>query len=76
MSIQAMKLEVIEWITKLEDQRLLETLLSLKQSSKESDWWKDLTLEQVQSIERGISDHESGRTMTGEQFWKDHEKEI
>ena len=62
MGHAADKLELIEWLTKLEDEDTISYLKIVKNSSdKNTDWWDDLTAEQKQSIERGLRDIDAGR---------------
>ncbi len=61
MGHDAIKLEIIEWLTKLEDSDTLEYLKIVKDLDDEGDWWNELTEEQKQSIERGLNDIEAGR---------------
>lgn len=69
MSNNALKIELIEWLTKLEDKKLLSSLIQFKQA-EESDWADSLTNEQIQSLERGLSDINAGRALAGKDMWK------
>jgi hypothetical protein len=49
MGHEAIKLELIEWLTKLEDKEIIEYLKVVKDSnSNGKDWWDDLTVSQEQ----------------------------
>jgi hypothetical protein len=62
MGHDAIKLELIEWLTKLNDDDTLNFLKIVKESQKDNqDWWLDLTNEQKEGIERGLSDINSGK---------------
>lgn len=62
MGYNAIKLELIEWLTKLEDKETLDYLKIVKDSkSKEQDWWNDLPDFVKSGIERGLKDIEEGR---------------
>ncbi len=62
MGHDAIKLELIEWLTKLNDNDTLDFLKIIKESRKvNQDWWFDLTNEQKRGIERGLSDIDSGK---------------
>lgn len=76
MNLQALKLELIEWISRIQDQSTLENLLNIKDSSNDKDWWDELTESQRKEIEKGIADHENGRILTNQEFWSKHGKEI
>lgn len=57
MGHDAIKLELIEWLTKLNDDETLDFLKIVKESRKNNqDWWFDLTNEQKKGIERGLRD--------------------
>ena len=63
MGHEAIKLELIQWLTKLEDDETLDYLKVVKDSSDSStDWWHDLSEEQKSGIERGLKDVDQGKT--------------
>jgi len=71
MRHDAIKLELIEWLTKLDDNETIEYLKAIKDSkSKNLDWWYDLTDNQKKGIERGLRDIDEGR-VTSHQEVKD-----
>ena len=71
MGQEAIKLELIEWLTKLEDKEIIEYLKVVKDSnSNGKDWWDDLTVSQEQGIKRGLSDIEHGRTTPNDEVKK------
>ena len=62
MGHEAIKLELIEWLTKLDDEETIQYLKVVKDSKdKNSDWWSDLTVEQKQGIQRGLNDIDQGK---------------
>lgn len=64
MEQEALKLELIEWLTTLENQDALQYLKVVKDSNATGrNWWDDLMDEQIQGINRGIQDIEEGRTI-------------
>ncbi|GAO27695.1 hypothetical protein JCM15548_14540 [Geofilum rubicundum JCM 15548] len=67
MGHNAVKLELIEWLAKLEDNETIEYLKIVKDSkTTNNDWWNDLTETQKSGIERGLSDIKEGRTRSHE----------
>jgi len=71
MGYEALKLELIEWLTKLEDSETIEYLKNVKDSkSSDHDWWEDLTQEQKKGIEKGLQDIDQGRTVPHEEVKK------
>jgi len=67
MGHDAIKLELIEWLTKLEDEETIEYIKVVKDSkSSNHDWWDDLTPNQKQGLERGLRDIDQGKTIPHE----------
>ena len=65
MRHEAIKLELIEWLTKLENNEIIEYLKIVKDSgSIKNDWWDDLTENQKAGIERGLDDIKNERTVS------------
>ncbi len=74
MNNQSLKYEIIEWITRTNDISLLKTLKSIKDSNATTtDWYDDLNKEEIESINRGIEDHEKGEVLTSKDFWSGNE---
>lgn len=68
MGQKALKLELIEWLSKLEDSETINYLKVVKESNESGkDWWHDLTNEQKKGIERGLKDIDEGRVVPHEQ---------
>ena len=64
MGHEAIKLELIEWLMKLDDDETLDYLKLVKESNaSHNDWWDDLTEEQKSGIEEGLKDIEAGRVV-------------
>lgn len=65
MGHDAIKLELIEWLAKLEDDETIQYLKVVKDSkSNEHDWWDDLSENEKKGIERGLKDIEAGRVVS------------
>ena len=63
MNIQAEKLDLIEWISRLNDTSIIDRLRQIKEDySKSKDWWDNLKKEEIESINRGLKDFEEGRS--------------
>ncbi len=68
MGHEAIKLELIEWLTKLEDRDLIEYLKVVKDANeKDHDWWNELSDSEKQGIERGSQDIIQGRVIPHEE---------
>ncbi len=62
MGYEVIKLELIEWFTKLQDVSTLKYLKLVKDSKiSNHDWWNDLTEDQKKSIERGMKEGKEGK---------------
>lgn len=59
-NIQDAKIELIQWLTTLEDSALIEKILELKKYESEN-WWHELSEAEQRSIELGVSDAENNR---------------
>jgi len=67
MEQETIKLELIEWLTKLNDLETLHYLKVVKESRYANhDWWNDLTEPQIQGIQRGLKDIDEGRIVSHE----------
>jgi hypothetical protein len=75
MNIQSEKLNLIEWISKLEDSDIVLMLRQIKNNfTGEGDSDIELSKEEIESIERGMNDFEEGRVHTDESARKIYEK--
>lgn len=66
MDIQAEKLSLIEWMTRLTDINTLNELISLK-NSKDIDWWDELSKEERFAINEGLAQLDRGEGIPHEQ---------
>ena len=68
MRLEAIKLELIEWLAKLEDNETIKYLKIVKDSKiNKNEWWNDLTEEQKRGIQKGLKDIEEGRVFSHEE---------
>ena len=75
MNSQTIKLELINWVSKLKDKKLLGSLSSIKDSTESGDWYESLNTAQKKSIEKGVQDHQKGRRLSNKQFWDRYGKQ-
>ncbi len=67
MKQEAIKLELIEWLARLNDSDTIQYLKKIKDAgSKQQDWWNDLPEQQKKGILRGLKDIDEGRTIPHE----------
>jgi hypothetical protein len=67
--IKGIKLNLIEWISKLSDVTILSFLEGLRNSSVKSDWWKELSESEKKQIIEGLKDAENGKLLGSKDFW-------
>ncbi len=68
----AEKLELIEWLTVLDDDEILQDVRSIKESS-ETLIREGIPEEHKEKLRRAERDFEAGRVHTSKEVWKDHE---
>ncbi|CAN5273842.1 hypothetical protein BH09BAC5_BH09BAC5_11880 [soil metagenome] len=64
MKSDSQKLELIEWLTKLNDKAILSSLLFFKKSNESLDWADNLSIEQRNRVEEGLQDIKTGKTVS------------
>ena len=69
-----MKMELMEWLSKLDDRQILTSLLQFKKSTESVDWSDNLTKEQIESLNRGLSEMAQGKVVSSDDFWNSIEK--
>ncbi len=58
-NIQERKLELIQWLSVIDDVSLIEKVAKVRDDSL-SDWWDEISDAEKESIEIGIKDADSG----------------
>ncbi|MCB9032419.1 MAG: hypothetical protein H6553_01125 [Chitinophagales bacterium] len=53
------KIELIQWLTTLEDSTLIQKIIELRKNETK-DWWNEISEDEKESIELGIADAENG----------------
>ncbi|TVR89827.1 MAG: hypothetical protein EA411_01445 [Saprospirales bacterium] len=62
MAHEAMKLELIEWLTRLEDEETIQYLKMVMESeTSDKDWWDELPEHVKKGINQSIEDKEKNR---------------
>lgn len=54
------KIELIQWLSTLEDHSIIEKLLKFKKKETK-DWWDSISEGEKESIEKGISDADNNK---------------
>lgn len=71
MGYEAIKLELIEWLTQLEDPETIEYLKIVKDSkTTDEDWWDELSDSEKAGIMRGLNDIQNEQTVAHEDVMK------
>lgn len=72
-NLQKIKIELIQWLTTLEDSSIIQKILELRKSQTK-DWWNELSDSERASIEKGISDANKGQLSSHSEARKIYEK--
>jgi hypothetical protein len=72
MKTNRIKTELIEWLSGVEDDGVLTSLLLFKKSTESGDWTDHLTKQQLESIQRGLADIENGNVISSKDFWNSY----
>ena len=75
MNTYVEKLKLIEWITKIQDSKVIEKLISVHKEY-ETDWWNEISEAEKQEIEIGLKDLDEGRTVDHSEVKKLYEKHL
>lgn len=73
LSLQKEKLELIQWLSTLEDKSIIEKIKNLRKAETK-DWWDTISEEEKTSIEKGLIDLKAGRKKPHSEVRKLYEK--
>jgi ABC-type cobalamin/Fe3+-siderophores transport system ATPase subunit len=59
-SIQNKKLELIQWLSTIEDPSIIEQILKLRRKESQ-EWWNSIQKQEKESIEQGLKDANLGK---------------
>ena len=59
LSIQNQKIELIQWLTTLDDNLIIQRLIEFR-DNQTKDWWTEISNDEKASIEKGIIDANAG----------------
>ena len=57
------KLELIQWLSVIEDKNIIEQILKIKKVES-ADWWEKLSAKEIESIELGLQDANEGKLIS------------
>lgn len=69
INLQTKKIELIQWLTALEDEFVIDQLMNLRKKER-ADFWNELSLSEQEEIEKGIEDLDNGKRISYESFLK------
>lgn len=73
INIQNKKIELIQWLSTLDDISIIEKILKLRESEKK-DWWDEISDAEKASIEKGIKEADQGKLNSHSQARNLYEK--
>ena len=73
INLQNKKIELIQWLSTLNDPSLIDKLMTLRIKEK-SDWWNEISTEEQRSIEKGIQEANKGQLTAHSNVKKVYEK--
>ncbi|GAB1858541.1 hypothetical protein MHTCC0001_33800 [Flavobacteriaceae bacterium MHTCC 0001] len=65
--MQAIKLDLINWLVNLKDEAVLSKITSLKNSTPNKDWYDELSEDYQKDLQKGLDDIDNGRVIPHEQ---------
>ena len=72
-NIQNAKIELIQWLTTLDDRSIIQKILDLRKNNL-NDWWDELSEKERNSIKQGLSDSDEGKLVPQSEVRKVYEK--
>ena len=60
LNILDQKLELIQWLSTIEDSSIIEKIMDLRKKESK-DWWNSISNNEKESIDLGLKDAESGK---------------
>ena len=73
IDLQNKKIELIQWLSTLDNEIIIDKLMELRESEK-TDWWNEISESEKESIEKGIEDADSGNLKPQSEVRKLYEK--
>ncbi|WP_197684899.1 hypothetical protein [Proteiniphilum saccharofermentans] len=67
------KLALIQWISTVDDFSVIERIKKIREEETE-DWWNSISVEEKESIEKGIIDADNGNVVQHSEVRKLYEK--
>jgi predicted transcriptional regulator len=65
MDIQVEKLNLIKWLTEVEEPSIIEKVIALK-NEQQKDWWDEISDDEKADIEEGLAEDDRGDVLSHE----------
>jgi hypothetical protein len=75
INLSSRKLELIQWLSTIEDPKIIDKIMDLIQQENK-DWWNSISENEKNSIDSGIKDAETGKLNDHSKARKLYEKWI
>ena len=75
INLQNNKIELIQWLSTLNDKSLIDKIMVLRKKEK-TDWWNEISSEEQKSIEKGIQDADNGKLTSHSNVKQIYEKRL
>ena len=69
INLQTKKNELIQWLTALEDESVIDQLMNIRKKHN-TDFWNELSLSEQEEIEKGIEGLDNGKRISYESSLK------
>jgi predicted transcriptional regulator len=73
MDIQTEKLQLIEWLARLNNTTIINRFIALKKE-QEKDWWDQLSNEELAEIEEGLAQADRGEMVPHKKVMSKYKK--
>jgi hypothetical protein len=73
LNLQTKKLELIQWLSTIEDLSVLNKIIDLKKQENK-DWWEAISEDEKQSIDKGLQDADLGKLVSHSKAKKLYDK--
>ncbi len=72
-SLENKKIELIQWLSTLNDKSLIDKLVELREKER-ADWWNEISASEKESIEKGIHDADNRKLTSHSKVKEVYEK--
>ncbi len=73
MDIQAEKLNLIKWLTSVDEPSVIQQFIALK-NRQQNDWWDNISDEELAEIEEGLAQADNGEVIAYEEVMSKYQK--